>query len=90
MICSLHLQLTIQGIDFVAQGGATNKKEAEAAAAREFLNYLVDNGHLAANSVPPNLLVRVLLANLSCLLNVDQNNSLYAHLSFFFAYKISR
>eukprot|EP00795_Rhopilema_esculentum_P010876 gene10876-19699_t len=51
-----NYKLTIQGIDFVAQGGATNKKEAEAAAAREFLNYLVDNGHLAANSVPPNLL----------------------------------
>ena len=55
IIC--FLQLTIQGVDYVANGSASNKKEAEAAAARDFLNYLVNAGHMPADSVPPNLLV---------------------------------
>ena len=50
-------QLSIEGIDFVAHGGGNNKKEAEAAAAREFLSHLVETGHMPANSVPPNILV---------------------------------
>ena len=41
----------------MANGSASNKKEAEAAAARDFLNYLVNAGHMPADSVPPNLLV---------------------------------
>ncbi|XP_057317532.1 ATP-dependent RNA helicase A protein-like [Hydractinia symbiolongicarpus] len=51
-----NYQATLQGVDYVATGGGSNKKEAEATAARDMLHHLIQNGFIAQNSVPPNML----------------------------------
>lgn len=64
-----NYQATIEGVDHIGIGGATNKKEAEAAAARDMLSYLVQNGIIPQNSVPPNM-----LTGQSYSTNLPQNN----------------
>lgn len=42
----------VEGFDYVAVGNSTNKKDAQANAAKDFLMYLVRQGKLAATEVP--------------------------------------
>lgn len=45
-------ELRVNGISYVGTGNASNKKDAEKNAARDFINYLVQMGELNANYVP--------------------------------------
>ena len=45
-------ELRVQGFDYVAAGNSTNKKDAQANAARDFVSYLVRIGKLNNSDVP--------------------------------------
>ncbi|XP_065647336.1 ATP-dependent RNA helicase A protein isoform X3 [Hydra vulgaris] len=51
-----NYQAKIDGINYIAFGGGPSKKEGEAAAARDLLNYLVSNEIIPVDAVPPNML----------------------------------
>lgn len=50
----LHLQVRVQGHDFIGYGEAGNKKAAQGLAAERFVNYLVENGLVNAAELPVN------------------------------------
>lgn len=45
-------EVRVKGYSYVGAGNSTNKKDAQTNAARDFLQYLVRNGHIAASEVP--------------------------------------
>lgn len=51
-----NYEVKLPDIDHVGIGGGSNKKDAEAEAARDMLKYLMESGFIAKNSVPPNML----------------------------------
>ncbi|GFR82954.1 ATP-dependent RNA helicase A-like protein [Elysia marginata] len=46
----------IESFDYVGVGNSTNKKDAQSNAARDFIQFLVREGHMSAADVPPNVL----------------------------------
>jgi len=57
------VQCRIPGFDYVAAGNSTNKKDAQANAAKDMVQYLVRVGRLSAGEVPE--FVQVCLDNIS-------------------------
>ena len=55
--------MKIEGVDHVGTGGASNKKDAEAASARDMLAHLVESGFIPQNAVPPNMMVCIYIKN---------------------------
>ncbi|CAB1326189.1 unnamed protein product, partial [Coregonus sp. 'balchen'] len=47
-LCEVH----IEGFNYTGMGNSTNKKDAQANAARDFVNYLVRAGEMNAAEVP--------------------------------------
>lgn len=45
-------EVRVKGYSYVGAGNSTNKKDAQTNAARDFVQYLVRNGHIAASEVP--------------------------------------
>lgn len=41
--------------DYIGVGNSTNKKDAQSNAAKDFVSYLVRQGHVAASDVPGDL-----------------------------------
>ena len=52
MIISSRLQLRVEGMDYVGVGNSTSKKDAQANAARDFVNFLVRIGKMDGKDVP--------------------------------------
>ncbi|KAK0088841.1 hypothetical protein PV325_010438 [Microctonus aethiopoides] len=48
-------ELRVTGFDYVGAGNSTNKKDAQANASRDFINYLVRTGHVNEKDVPGDL-----------------------------------
>lgn len=51
------LQIQIEGFDYVGLGSATNKKDAETNAAKDFCGFLIGAGIIPADSFPDDLFV---------------------------------
>ena len=47
--------MRVSGFDYVGAGNSTNKKDAMGNASRDFISYLVRNGHVNRNDVPGDL-----------------------------------
>lgn len=50
-------QVQVNGFDYTGFGCATNKKDAETNAARDFVGFLIGAGFIPADSVPDEILV---------------------------------
>lgn len=44
--------MRVEGFNYIGMGNSTNKKDAQANAARDFVNYLVRVGQMSASEVP--------------------------------------
>lgn len=44
--------MRVDGFSYIGMGNSTNKKDAQANAARDFVNYLVRVGEMSASEVP--------------------------------------
>ncbi|KAK3762109.1 hypothetical protein RRG08_037204 [Elysia crispata] len=49
-------EVRIESFDYVGVGNSTKKKDAQSNAARDFIQFLVREGHMSADDVPPNVL----------------------------------
>ena len=56
------LQVQVEGFDYVGLGSATNKKDAETNAAKDFCGFLIGAGIIPADSFPEDLFVSCRLA----------------------------
>lgn len=45
-------EVRIQGHNYVGAGNSTNKKDSQANAAKDFVQYLVRQGHVSASDLP--------------------------------------
>ncbi|GFO05388.1 ATP-dependent RNA helicase a-like protein [Plakobranchus ocellatus] len=50
--CEVH----VETFDYVGVGNSTNKKDAQGNAARDFIQFLVREGHMSTDDVPPSVL----------------------------------
>jgi hypothetical protein len=48
----IAFQLRVEGLDYVGVGNSTSKKDAQANAARDFVNFLVRIGKMDGKDVP--------------------------------------
>lgn len=44
--------MRVDAFDYIGVGNSTNKKDAQSNASRDFINYLVRQGHVAVSDVP--------------------------------------
>lgn len=47
--------MRLENFDYVGVGNSTNKKDSQANAAKDFIQYLVRIGKIKTDEVPPNL-----------------------------------
>lgn len=48
----ITIKVRVEGFNYIGMGNSTNKKDAQANAARDFVNYLVRVGEIGASEVP--------------------------------------
>ncbi|RUS82449.1 hypothetical protein EGW08_009795, partial [Elysia chlorotica] len=49
-------ELRVEAFEYVGVGNSTNKKDAQSNAAKDFIQFLVREGHMSADDVPPSVL----------------------------------
>jgi hypothetical protein len=55
LVFDVFCQLTVPGFEYTSKGFASNKKDAESAAAKDFCGYLIGAGIVPAESLPDNV-----------------------------------
>ena len=53
-------KVQVNGFEYIGTGSATNKKEAEQNAAKDFCGFLVGSGLVAADSLPASVFVSIM------------------------------
>lgn len=65
------LKVRVDVFPYVGVGNSTNKKDAQTNSARDFIQYLVRQGKMSADEVPPNLVSNLFELMILLLLNWD-------------------